>query len=75
MSLTRSQKRQLLRSISEFGLNILYKGLDRKQRRSLGRVYSAMAYRQLLGLPCYIDPRLDSSLLEWVVREVQSNVG
>lgn len=69
------EKRKLLRAISEYGLRIVLKGLSRKQRRALGRVYCSVAYRKLHGLRDYVDDRINDDLVSWIVKEARANVG
>lgn len=68
--MTRSQKRQRLRLISEQGIQAVLKGIPRKNRRELSRIYASSAYRVIHNLRRFRDHSdsiVHPGVLKWIV--------
>lgn len=73
LPLTRSLKRQILRAISDEGLRIVLKGIPRRARRELARIYANRAYRILHNLPDSVDRFITSpQVMGWVVEQYKA---
>lgn len=71
--LTRKQKRQLLFQLSQIALTTVLKGLPRRMRRAMARVYASATYRRLEGLPRFADhtpERVHQGVVDWIIAQI-----